>query len=168
MPTVPPCGPTDGDLAYGDVAPDIASASRPTAGQAASPDALCPREPSDARRPRRGGPVSCAVLVVTVLIASAAGAYAQNEPGDVGGFTRLGSFPAFLPFEHLDTQNVQVMLRFTALVLPGHRGRNLVIEYGPMSAHASVWWGIAACRSRSMTGRIPDTTPAPTRTASTP
>lgn len=122
-----------------------------------------------ARRPlgvalgRRAGPVRRLALVVALLLASASSASGQDVPGDVGGFTRLGSFPTFLPFEHLDTQNVQVILRFTAFVLPGNRGRDLVIEYVPGDR-----WGIARVPVSVQDGiYIPATTPIAMRPDST-
>ena len=71
------------------------------------------------------------------------GASTRRPSGEIWTTLRGFETGAPLPFEHLDTQNVQVIPRFTALSLPGHRGRHLVIEYGPRNAPASMWWGIA-------------------------
>src|SRR5690606_36539259 len=68
--------------------------------------------------------------------------FAQDAPGDVGGFTRFGSYSTLLPFEHLDAQDGRVILRFTDLVLPGNRGRDLRVER-TLNAYGFWSWSIA-------------------------
>jgi YD repeat-containing protein len=72
----------------------------------------------------QGGTV---LAVLGLLLMGAWPVAAQDEPGDVGGFTRFGHFPSFLPFEYLDTQSAHVMVRFNVLALPGNRHHDLVI-----------------------------------------
>jgi YD repeat-containing protein len=104
------------------------------------PELATGRTATSCERRRALGRVLLATLSVCVLARPTLAQQPEATPAETG-FARLGNYPTFEPYEHLDTQTLRVVLRFSDLTLPGHRGRNLRIE---RTLIENRWfWGIA-------------------------